>query len=625
MINKKVFVQLLKEFSIFDLERSLVYSYIISFNLPYINSKILADYLNGFLCSSDLFQRIHQLEIKSIKLLESYLELLIPEDDRKLNGAFFTPSFIVNYIVNDISPKETDKTIDPSFGCGAFLIGIAEYYNLKFGKSVKSTIKENIFGVDILPYNVIRAKILLTIFALQKDEIVEDSDFNLFQADSLRFKWDMTFDYVIGNPPYVKFQDLSQENRDYLGSNWESISGGAYNLYFAFFELGYKLLTKGGKLGYITPNNFFTSLAGESLRLFFTNNKCISKIIDFKCEKIFDAQTYTAITFLSKTINESVNYDRIDDSESPEFFLKTIDLSSNVIAELKPKKWRLLKSHEKLNIEKIENVGTPLKLLFDICVGIATLKDNIFFVDGTQRDGDFFVKKGYNGREYRIELDITRSVFKISDFKYQKDLESNARRIIFPYNVNGSATVISEEIFRDQFPCCYEYLLSVRSELLAREKGKVQFDPFYTWGRSQGLTRFGKKIITPTFSKKPRFLLVDDEESFFTNGYGIYFKEPKTCRSLFDQEVNALSDIKNVSLVLKILNSDIMHYYISTTSVSIEGGYPCYQKNFIENFTIPNFTGSELSELYELSDPMEINSFLAQKYQINLSSLNLSL
>lgn len=624
-MNKKVISQLLREFDILDIERGLVYSYITLNSITYSNSEILNDYLKGYFCPPDLLQQISKLDMDSIKTLESYLELLIPENDRKLNGAFFTPSYIVNYIINDIAPKESDTTIDPSSGCGAFLIGLAEYYTSKYGKSVKRTIKENIYGADILPYNISRAKLLLTIFALQKEEIVEDSDFNLYQADSLRHKWNLTFDNVIGNPPYVKFQDLSQDNRAFLTNKWESISGGTFNLYFAFFELGYKLLKQGGKLGYITPNNYFTSLAGESLRAFFTNKKCLDKIVDFNSKKVFDVQTYTAITFLTKNMNESVSYDRIDESQSPELFLRSVNGSANAFAELKPKKWRLLKSDEKRNIENIENMGTPLKQMFDICVGIATLKDDIFFVDGSRREGNYLTKVGYDGKLYKIEPDITRSVFKISDFKSQDDIELNARRIIFPYKVNGSASIIQEELFREEFPYCYEYLLSVKNELLARDKGKIQFNPFYAWGRTQGLTKFGKKILNPTFSQRPRFLLVDDEDALFTNGYGIFFKSQETQNRLFGQEGNALCDINNIDLVQKVLNSTVMHYYITKTSVAIEGGYPCYQKNFIEKFSIPEFSDNELSELRGLSDPMDVNLFLAQKYQINLPSPNLSL
>jgi hypothetical protein len=66
-----------------------------------------------------------------------------------------------------------------------------------------------------------------------------------------------------------------------------------------------------------------------------------------------------------------------------------------------------------------------------------------------------------------------------------------------------------------------------------------------------------------------------------------------------------------------------MHYYISKTSVAIEGGYPCYQKNFIEKFTIPEFTESEIELLRSLNDKDEIDGFLIEKYHLNLPVPNL--
>ena len=66
-----------------------------------------------------------------------------------------------------------------------------------------------------------------------------------------------------------------------------------------------------------------------------------------------------------------------------------------------------------------------------------------------------------------------------------------------------------------------------------------------------------------------------------------------------------------------------MHYYISKTSVSIQGGYPCYQKNFIEKFTIPKFSEEELETLRALEDKNEIDDYLISKYQLNLFVGNL--
>lgn len=623
MIKKVVFSKLIKNQALESLEKHLIYTYLINRQLDFSKCCILTNYFNDFVRQPQLFLEVSSLEIASIKELENYLELIIPDSDRKLNGAFFTPNYITDFIVNELSPQINDKNLDPSCGCGAFLVGLTEYYQRSFNKKIKSIIKENIYGADILFYNIHRTKLILTIYALQNGEILEESDFNLYHQDSLKSDWQMQFDNIVGNPPYVKFQDLADDSRTYLLQNWATVEGGTFNLYFAFFELGYKLLKENGKLGYITPNNYFTSLAGESLRRFFQKKQCVTRIIDFSHKKVFDAQTYTAITFINKSMNEAITFDRIKEG-LPENFLAKANGSLNYFKDLNPKKWRLLKSDEQKNIKIIETIGTPISKLFDICVGIATLKDEVFFINSKNEKEGFFIKNTEGGT-FLIEKEITKSVYKISDFKNQGEIDNNARRIIFPYTIrDGIATPIPEGEFKVKYPNCYAYLLSEKVVLENRDKGKVKFDPFYVWGRTQGLTKTGKKILTPTFSQYPRFLIVEEEDAYFTNGYGIYFKAQSRNQSLFDTAINPLMKVENIDVTQKILNSYLMHYYVSKTSVSIEGGYPCYQKNFIEKFTIPNFSQKEIDILRGVNNKEDIDAFLIEKYQVDIYLPNLS-
>jgi adenine-specific DNA-methyltransferase len=622
MIRKVLLNQLIQTHDLKSLEQHLVYSYLRNNNLKYDRSPILTNYFKNFEQNPQLYFDASSLRISNIKDLENHLELIIPISDRKLNGTFFTPDYIIDFILDEIQPSESDTNLDPSCGCGAFLVGLVHYYKRTFNKPIHKIVKENIFGSDILEYNIHRTKLILTIYALQYEEHLSEEDFNLFHQDSLRAEWNQKFDNILGNPPYVKFQDLSQENREYLAKNWTTVEGGTFNLYFAFFELGYKLLSPHGKLGYITPNNYFTSLSGEALRRFFQQQRCVARILDFNYKKVFEAQTYTAITFLTKQRNEIIIYDRIKDNLSPKLFLENANGSPNYLKNLNVKKWRLLKTDEQVNIKIIETIGVSIGKLFDICVGIATLKDDVFFVDSRKIRNGNFLKTTEKG-EFEIEKEALKPVYKISDFKTQEEVAQNARKIIFPYHLRkGIATPILESDFKQQFPGCYEYLLSEKEILLTRDKGKVKFEPFYVWGRTQGLTKIGKKILNPTFSQRPRFLLVEEEDAFFTNGYGLYFKEQESA-SLFSNQNNTITKIENIDVLQKILNSIIMDYYVSKTSVSIEGGYPCYQKNFIENFSIPDLSEDKIEKIRKFSTQEEIDEYLVDLYHINLPVPNL--
>ena len=60
-----------------------------------------------------------------------------------------------------------------------------------------------------------------------------------------------------------------------------------------------------------------------------------------------------------------------------------------------------------------------------------------------------------------------------------------------------------------------------------------------------------------------------------------------------------------------------MKYYISNTSYAIEGGYYCYQKKYIEKFSIPDFNKEEL-EILNSDNKMRIDEMLFEKYNIKI-------
>lgn len=183
---------------------------------------------------------------------------------------------------------------------------------------------------------------------------------------------------------------------------------------------------------------------------------------------------------------------------------------------------------ERENIAKIEGSGEAIGDLFNICVGIATLKDEVYFFTPLTEDEEYF----YTTRDnlvFAIEKELTRPVIKISDMKTADDIKQNKRKIIFPYVlIKGKATAIPEDTMASKYPKCYEYFLYVQDILKNRGKGKHVYTPFYAYGRTQGLNRTGVKLLTPTFSKSPRFLFDRDPQGFFTNGYGVYLREKYT-------------------------------------------------------------------------------------------------
>ncbi len=615
---KSKVLKLIKKYPINNIENAYVQSFLNYQNIIVVNNKLLLDITCD---NSEITQNIVK-EItppKTIFELGTIFELLVPPSDKKINGAFYTPSLITDYISDELICSGNVKLCDPSCGCGAFLIAAIEKIHNKYNKSVSNIIEENIYGSDIAEYSIRRCKILLSLLALLNNQDVKTLKFNLYTINSLSsdiynvYKKIINnggFDIIIGNPPYVKYQDLPKELRNNLVKNWETIKTGNYNLYFAFFELGIKLLKKNGILGYIVPNNYFTSLAGINLRNYLQNNRYLKKIIDFTHIKIFDVQTYTCITFLQKKNNLNFEYERIDSKKALNC-LQNLKFSKNYFENLNAKKWRLLREEDSNNIKKIESMPYKLKDIVDIRVGIATCKDSIFFIDSNLVSGDYYLKE-YDNKLYKIEKEITKKISKISDFIDEKSFKSNSRRIIFPYKLlNNKAIIIVESELKIKYPYCYEYLKATKNELLTRDKGQVEYPTWYAYARTQGLNFEGKKLLTPTFSDKPRFMYDNEVSSLFCNGYALFEKKSMQ-KNLFGINIG-------LSILQKILNSDIMDYYMNKTSVSIEGGYPCYQKNFIELFGIPELSSDELSFIENTDDKTKIEKFLVKKYDLRFN------
>jgi len=63
------------------------------------------------------------------------------------------------------------------------------------------------------------------------------------------------FDYIIGNPPYVPIEGLSDAEKDAYKTQFETAVG-RFDLYILFFERALKLLADGGRLTFITPEKF---------------------------------------------------------------------------------------------------------------------------------------------------------------------------------------------------------------------------------------------------------------------------------------------------------------------------------------------------------------------------------
>lgn len=197
-------------------------------------------------------------------------------------GQVMTPKEIVEYMINLLNLSQTDikeKTfIDNSCGDGEFIKGL-----IKIGVPIN-----HIYACDIDP-------------EISKD-IVSLIPLENFYCGSIfdKQEWFGKFDYVIGNPPYVRIHNIDLNLRAFLKSNY-SFCTGMFDLYYAFYEIGLKLLNSQGTLLYIAPNSFIKNASGIKMRKYIEENNLLWYFEDFEHEQKFaNYSTYTAIVGLSK-------------------------------------------------------------------------------------------------------------------------------------------------------------------------------------------------------------------------------------------------------------------------------------------------------------------------------------
>ncbi len=107
------------------------------------------------------------------------------------------------------------------------------------------------------------------------------------------------FDFIIGNPPYIRYKNMSLEVRKFLKNNFSCCNVGLFDLYYAFVEWSYNKLAKNGQLVYLIPNSVYKSKSAVKLRNILKAE--LVRVIDYKKSSLFDnVMTTSTIIHIQK-------------------------------------------------------------------------------------------------------------------------------------------------------------------------------------------------------------------------------------------------------------------------------------------------------------------------------------
>lgn len=481
------------------------------------------------------------------------------EQKQKQIGAFYTPDELVDAVLEaiDYNPEADYKKsiLDPACGDGQFLVKISEKIcQLKEKENIIDGLY-NLFGYDIDENAVRKTKERLdNVISKYKPELSGFINWAVYKKDSLSITKHRSYDIIIGNPPFVRIQEMTEAQKAVV-AQYEFCSYGSYDLYLAFVELGIKLLKENGVLAFILPNSFMYTSSAKIMREYIVKNNMIGKIINYgSLEKFKNVGTYISILVLRKHNNKTFWIYEDREMQKQLYIPSGYWLSDFV-------------KHTGKNHVLLSDIA-------DIHVGITTLADKIFIVKKTEeKDGNIKIKNGC-GIEHWIESNILKLCIKASRFESDDDFLKDPEYIIFPYKMlNGKFHIIYEEEMKCEYPLAYAYFEAYKDRLLARDRGKGEskYPTWYALGRHQNLEEvWGPKIVVPPIIKKPNFRISLLEDCGL---YAGYFIKPKT---------------KNIDMhhILSNLNSERMHDWLITNSRPFRGGYRACNKTLLKDYPI---------------------------------------
>ncbi|GAC1314158.1 MAG: Eco57I restriction-modification methylase domain-containing protein [Mucilaginibacter sp.] len=529
---------------------------------------------------------------------------------------------VYDYLVKVTIQKYLDENVkDPEL-----IFELPDHTIVLTLKAKRHILENNIYGVDINPYAVEVTEFSLLLKLLEGESgitigsfigrnarkilpeisnnikcgnsLVDDKFFN-FKPDALDnnqllfrvkpFEWaeefpflaqSNGFDAIIGNPPYVRIQNLVKYAPEEIKYYQSPISGYAVasnetiDKYYVFIERAISLLNPTGYLGYIIPHKFFIIKGGKALRKFITQSSYLSKIIHFGITQVFpDRSTYTAILVLQMEQKEQFEFKRIRKINADLLASKS-DFIQYPNDEFAEDPWVFLSTDTAEVFRKIRSSQTVLlKSLAEITVGVQTSKDKIYIFVPKAETGNTY-QFIYDGKPYEVEKAICKPCIYDLSFAEFDTIASNAQ-MIFPYHIaDGKAEVFSTEYFENQFPLAWAYLNDYKEALQARKiSGK---DPkFYQFGRSQSLVKFhdSPKLIWPVLSTKPSYVYDTNNIQFTGGGNGPYY-----CL-LNNSEYSIL-------YLMGILTHPIIERMVKAGASEFRGAYYSHGKQFLENIPI---------------------------------------
>ena len=374
------------------------------------------------------------------------------------------------------------------------------------------------------------------------------------------------FDIVIGNPPYVQLQ----KNGGELGRLYKDAGFATFvrtgDIYQLFYEKAINLLKQNiGHVCFISSNQWMRVDSGKVLRNFFESQNPI-RLVNLGAGVFDNVTVNTCIMLVNRSPNKNI-------LQAAQQFPPTEWVH---IPPVNGETWIVLSEIEQRIRKKIEMVGTPLKE-WNITIhrGIVTGYNTAFIIDDMTRQA--LVVEDPNSAEIIKPILLGRDIQ-----RYQAsgaDLWLIYIPWHFPLHLDSSikgSSVEAEDLFREQYPAIYQYLLLHKSGLSSRNKSETGIR--YEW---YALQRWGANYYEEFAQEKIVWGNLANQAKFSYAPQNMFVSAPTTMLTPFSH------------YLLAVLNSKLVDWYFRLIGVERAGGYYEYKPMFIERLPIPKISADK--------------------------------
>jgi len=504
------------------------------------------------------------------------IETLATKSGVEARGAVFTRPEVVDFILDlagytEDQPLHLKRILEPSIGSGDFLLPVIGRLLTAWraSKSSGSVVEElgNAIRAVELHRETFEATRAATIEQLKQNGIATRSataltDRWLVQGDFLLVPLDGQFNFVVGNPPYVRQELIPSPLLAEYRSRYETIYDRA-DLYIPFIERSLLMLTEGGSLGFICADRWMKNRYGGPLRNLVAEKFHLKVYVDMLDTPAFHTEViaYPAITIISR---EKPGATRI--AHRPSIDRATlVALAEALRAKALPKKggtvhelarvtngsepWLLESSDQMALIRRLEKQFPTLEeAACKVGIGVATGADRAFIGDFNALDVE---------PDRKLPLVTTRDIL-------FGEVQWRGQGVINPFADDGGLVDLRE------YPRLRRYLQARKGVIAGRHCAqKTPSNWFRTIDR-----------IFPTLTEKPKLLIPDikgEAHIVFERGelyphHNLYYVTSKAW------------DLRALQAVLL---SCVSRLFVATYSTKMRGGYFRFQAQYLRRIRIP--------------------------------------